>query len=95
MSRTDELQRTEPLTRERFERLPFLIPLAVAIEWTGLNKHDISLLVARGLLTRRGSPKGKYFRDEIARILWPMDEARSGRIGPDRGESGATSLPTD
>lgn len=70
------------MDRPFLERLPFLISLAVAIEITGLTKHDVRAAVADGSLRvyrRPGSRKGKYYRDDILQLI---GMGREGKIGP-------------
>lgn len=63
------LQRSDPLTLERWERLPFLIPRAVVVEWTGLNWREIEEEVKAGRLRVFGAKrKKKFFRSDVGRL---------------------------
>lgn len=75
--RTRELRRAVEITRDRFARMPFLIPRGVVEEWTGLTSEDISLLVKSGRLRvwrTHGKSKAKFYRSEIEAILGLNDQ---------------------
>jgi hypothetical protein len=71
MTRTETIQRTDPLTMDQWHRLPWLLPRAVVLEWTGLTDRELGREVKAGRITQfRGpSKKGKYFKTEIARLI--------------------------
>lgn len=86
-SERDRLMRADRLTAERWDRLPFLLPRATVLEWTGLDRRELSDEVRAGRLRvfkPKGSGKSKYFKSEIAQLAC-IPSAR--RIGPDPSPS--------
>jgi hypothetical protein len=62
---------TTECTQEKFDRLPGLVPRAVFMDWTGLNKGDLQKEVAAGRIRAYWSRPGgyaKYYKKEIARL---------------------------
>lgn len=76
MNRTDQLRRPDPLTVETWRRLPWLLPRAVVMEWTGLSREELEEEVAAGRLSVfRARRKGKYFKEQIGRLIrMPIEE---------------------
>lgn len=67
---SEALQRRGTLTLEGWQRLPYLLPRAVVLEWTGLSGRELSDQVRSGRLrVFRGRRKAKYYRDEVGRLL--------------------------
>lgn len=67
---SETLQRPERLTVERWERLPWLLPRAVVIEWTGLDRRELDALVGDGRLgVFKTRTKRKYFKAQIATLV--------------------------
>jgi hypothetical protein len=65
------LQRTERLTLEQWERLPWLLPRATVLEWTGLDRRELSAEVqAKRIRTFCPAAKGKrkYFKADVAAL---------------------------
>ncbi len=64
--------RPNQLTRSYLQRLPYLLPLAVVIEVTGLTKHGVRAAVTAGSLrtwSTGTSRKSKYFRDDVLALI--------------------------
>jgi hypothetical protein len=71
MSRTEQLQRPDPLTPDRWRRLPWLLPRAVVREWTGLSDREVEAQIRAGRLTtyKAGAMKRKFFKVEVAALI--------------------------
>lgn len=85
---SERLQRAERLTQERWERLPFLLPRATVLEWTGLDRRELATEVKAGRI-RVFKPggllgKGKYFKSDVATLA---GIPALHRIGPDASRS--------
>lgn len=62
--------RSEPLTLERWRTLPWLLPRATVMEWTGMSRKELDSAVASGLLSKhRGRRKGKFYKVEVAALI--------------------------
>jgi len=66
---SERIQRAERLTLERWERLPFLLPRAIVIEWTGLSWRELQEEIRTGRLrVFTAKRKRKFFKTEVARL---------------------------
>lgn len=71
-SAVERMRRPHALTPGYLRNLPYLLPLAVVIEITGLTKHGVQAAVDAGSLRRwrvGASRKAKYYRDEVFRLI--------------------------
>lgn len=72
-SKAARMVRTTALTPDFLRHLPYLLPLAVVIEITGLTKHGVRSAVEAGSLRQwKLSPNGrkaKYYREEVLRLI--------------------------
>lgn len=83
---SESLQRADRLTLERWEKLPWLLPKAVVLEWTGLHKDELEDLVREGKLSVfKARRKRKFFKGEVASLA--CIAILQQRIGPDQAGS--------
>lgn len=82
MNHTQRLQRVQNLTVDEWVRLPWLLPRAVVVEWTGLSARDLEDLIRGGRLrihvTKR---KRKFLKSDVGILI--------GIAGPDCGRLSA------
>lgn len=72
----EQFARPHAITQDFVLRLPFLIPLSVVMEVTGLSRHQVRSAVAAGSLrvwSLNGSRKGKYYREDVMRLIGCTD----------------------
>ena len=80
------LQRSDRLTLERWERLPFLLPRSIVMEWTGLNWRELEEEIRSGRLrVFKAKRKRKFFKSEVARLAGIPSTHR--QIHPDSAPS--------
>jgi hypothetical protein len=92
MSVTDQLKRAETLTTDDWSRLPWLLPKAVVVEWTGLSRRAIDQLIQEGrlrvLVARR---KRRFYKADVA-VLIGIAGPDCAQIGPNGHASAAGAL---
>ena len=79
---TETLKRAEALTAEDWHRLPWLLPKAVVVEWTGLSRRGIDQLIQEGRLrVMVAKRKRRFYKVDLA-VLIGIAEPDSAQMGP-------------
>lgn len=78
------IERVERLTLELWDRLPWLLPRATVLEWTGLSPRELEEEVRAGRLrVWRSRRKRKWYKTEVAILAGIV--ATPHRISANRG----------
>lgn len=89
---TEQLKRSETLTTEDWHRLPWLLPKAVVVEWTGLSRRGIDRLIQEGRLrVMVAQRKRRFYKVDLA-ILIGITESDSAQMGPNGSNKAVGSL---